>query len=76
MKRLIKQNIKSSRNLTDTQVMFTPEKLVRFLSQIEELKNHRIKVITDSEGLKFAIGDYEYQISIWYTNVGFLTITS
>lgn len=64
MKRLIKQNIKSSRNLTDTQVMFTPEKLVRFLSQIEELKNHRIKVITDSEGLKFAIGDYEYQISI------------
>lgn len=64
MKRLIKQNIKSSRNLTDTQVVFTPEELVRFLSQIEELKNHRIKVITDSEGLKFAIGDYEYQISI------------
>ena len=64
MKRLIKQNIKSSRNLTDTQVMFTPEELVRFLSQIEELNNHRIKVITDSEGLKFAIGDYEYQISI------------
>ena len=76
MKRLIKQNIKSSRNLTDTQVMFTPEELVRFLSQIEELKNHRIKVITDSEGLKFAIGDYEYQISIWYANVAFLTITS
>ena len=76
MKRLIKQNIKSSRNLTDTQVMFTPEELVRFLSQIEELNNHRIKVITDSEGLKFAIGDYEYQISIWYANVGFLTITS
>ena len=64
MKRLIKQNIKSSRNLTDTQVVFTPEELVRFLSQIEELKNHRIKVITDSEGLKLAIGDYEYQISI------------
>lgn len=64
MKRLIKQNIKSSRNLTDTQVMFTPEELVRFLSQIKELKNHRINVINDSEGLKFAIGDYEYQISI------------
>lgn len=64
MKRLIKQNIKSSRNLSDTQVTFTPEELVRFLSQIEELKNHRIKVINDSEGLKFAIGDYEYQISI------------
>lgn len=64
MKRLIKQNIKSSRNLTDNQVMFTPEELIRFLSQIEELKNHRIKVITDSEVLKIAIGDYEYQISI------------
>lgn len=64
MKRLIKQNIKSSSNLTNSQVVFTPEDLVSLLSQIEELKNHRIKVITDSEGLKFAIGDYEYQISI------------
>lgn len=76
MKRLVKQSIKSSRNLTDSQVLFTPEELVRFISQIEELKNHRIKVINDSEGLKFAIGDYEYQISIWFANVGFLTITS
>lgn len=64
MKRLIKQNIKSSSNLTNSQVVFTPVDLVSFLSQIEELKNHRIKVINDSEGLKFAIGDYEYQISI------------
>lgn len=64
MKRLIKQNIKSSSNLTNSQVVFTPVNLVSFLSQIEELKNHRIKVINDSEGLKFAIGDYEYQISI------------
>ena len=76
MKRLVKQSIKSSGNLTDSQVMFAPEELVRFLSQIEELKNHRIKVITDSDGLKFAIGDYEYKISTWYVNVCFLTLTS
>ena len=67
MKRLIKQNIKSSSNLTNSQVVFTPEDLVSLLSQIEELKKLKVSVLNDYDGLKFAIGNYVFS---------FLTITS
>ncbi|MGN0319235.1 MAG: hypothetical protein ACI4E1_15025 [Lachnospira sp.] len=63
MKRLIKQNIKSSRNLTDSQVVFTPADLVNILSQIEELKKLKVSVLNDYDDLKFAIGDYVYRVS-------------
>lgn len=62
MKRLVKQRIQSSSNFVDTQVMFTLEEIVNLLSQIEELKEYKIEVIDDPDGLRFAIGDYEYQI--------------
>ncbi len=62
MKRLVKQRIQSASNFADTKVVFTPEEIVNLLSQIDELKEHRIKVINDSDGLRFVIGDYEYQI--------------
>lgn len=62
MKRLIKQNIKSSSNLTNSQVVFTPVDLVSFLSQIEELKKLKVSVLNDYDGLKFAIGNYVYRI--------------
>ena len=63
MKRLIKQNFKSSSNLTYSQVMFTPEDLVSLLSQIEELKKLKVSVLNDYDGLKFAIGNYVYRIA-------------
>lgn len=63
MKRLVKQSIKSSSNLTDSQVVFTPAELVNILSQIKELKKLRITVLNDYDNLKCAIGDYVYRIS-------------
>lgn len=65
MKRLVNQNIKSSRNFTDSQVMFTLENVVNLLSQIKELSNRKILVIDDTDGLKLIVGEYEYRILSW-----------
>lgn len=76
MKRLARKGVNASRVFDSTDTLFTAEDVVNLLSEIEDLKNNRIKLITESDGLKFVIDDYEYQVSSWYANVGFLTIIS
>ncbi len=63
MKRLIRNNIYATSTLSNNKIMFTIDDIVSLLSEIEQLKDCKITVTEDTEGLKLTVGDYVYELS-------------
>lgn len=63
MKRLIRNNIYAANTLSNNKILFTPEDIVSLLSEIEQLKDCKITVIENTDGLKLTVGDYVYKLS-------------
>lgn len=64
MKRLIRNNIKASSNITSSNYVFTPTEVVDLLSQIEELKDCLVTVNEIANGLVFTIGNVTYDVAM------------
>ncbi len=63
MKRLIRNNIYAANTLCNNKIMFTPDDIVSLLSEIEQLKDCKITVTENTDGLKLTVGDYVYELS-------------
>lgn len=63
MKRLIRNNIYAASTLCDNRIMFNPDDIVNLLSDIEQLKDCKITVTENTDGLKLTVGDYVYELS-------------
>ncbi len=63
MKRLIRNNIYAAYTLSNNKIMFTIDDIVSLLSEIEQLKDCKITVTENTDGLKLTVGDYVYELS-------------
>ncbi len=63
MKRLIRNNIYATSTLCNNRIMFTIDDIVSLLSEIEQLKDCKITVTENTDGLKLTVGDYVYELT-------------
>ncbi len=63
MKRLIRNNICATNTLSNNKIMFTIDDIVSLLSEIEQLKDCKITVTENTDGLKLTVGDYVYELT-------------
>lgn len=63
MKRLIRNSVIASSNITADTIMFTPTEVVELLSQIEELKEYVITVNQLADRLRFTVGNVYYDVT-------------